>query len=688
MTSDSSTVTLLNQAAGYGVLVGVGGGFAIGMVIVTILLRKYLKEDNNSTETFAVADRSVGTLLSASAVYSSWSWADELLWTTTMVYNYGIQSSYYYMSGLVIQITVMSMVGIHAKKKIPKAHTSLEIVELRYGKVAHILYMFLCLTNNLVSCSSMILAAAGAISIIAGNLHIVAATILTIFSVLCYSIYGGLKATFLTDFVHSLILLIVLCYFNTAVLTKIGGLDKLYDMLAAYAGSREIPGNYENSVITGKSQGAILFGLILTCGNFGLTVMDSSFWQKTFSATPRATVPAYLTAALAIVSNVWPLGAIIGGAAITMESSPKFPTYPRKMTQFEIDSGYALPYTLMATLGRSAVGGLLLILYLAVTSTISAQMISVSSITTFDIYKKYLNPKAHNKSLIFVSHIACIIFTFGAAGFSLMLHYVGVNMTWFGYFTPLIICPGVIPLIMTIVWDRQSWYAAIISPILGIVFGFTVWTTTAYKLTGEVNIDSLGGQLPALYGALTALFLPGIASVIITLIHPQKFDWKVLQHAQILVDENVSSEETVSDTIDEKDDPISKGEDNHTTTKDDKSIAEVAIDSDQSSSKLETQPDHPSALPQQLSTKELDFWIKISPGAAIFVLLIMWVLWPLPLYRDWIFTRDYFKGYVTVGLMWLYTTLLVIGIGPLIAGRRTIAHIVKSVYRDYIKRVD
>lgn len=242
MSSDASTVTLLPQAAGYGVLVGVGGGFAIGMVITTNLLRKYMKEDNNNTETFAVANRSVGTLLAASAVYSSWSWADELLWTTTMVYNYGVQSSYFYMSGLVIQIAVMAMVGIHAKKKIPKAHTSLEIVELRYGKLAHLLYMFLSLTTNLVSCASMILAAAGAISIIAGNLHIVAATILTIFSVLCYSIYGGLKATFLTDFAHSLILLIVLCYFNTGVLTKIGGLDELYDNLAAYGGSREIPG--------------------------------------------------------------------------------------------------------------------------------------------------------------------------------------------------------------------------------------------------------------------------------------------------------------------------------------------------------------------------------------------------------------------------------------------------------------
>ncbi|KAI5952142.1 hypothetical protein KGF57_004169, partial [Candida theae] len=636
MSSDSSAVQLLPQAAGYGVLIGVGGGFAIGMIIVTNLLRRYLKEDNNSTETFSVANRSVGTLLSASAVYSSWSWADELLWTTTMVYNYGIQSSFYYMAGLVIQIVVMSMVGIHAKKKCPKAHTSLEIVELRYGKVAHILFMCLSLITNLVSCSSMILAAAGAISIIAGNLHIVAATLLTIFSVLCYSIYGGLKATFLTDFAHSLILLIVLCYFNTAVLTKVGGLDGLYDKLAAFGGSREIPGNYKNSVITGKSQGAIFFGLVLTCGNFGLSVMDSSFWQKTFSAAPRATVPAYLTAALCIMSNPWPLGAIIGGAAITMESSPSFPTYPRKMTQYEIDSGYALPYTLMATLGRSAVGGLLLILYLAVTSTISAQMISVSSITTFDIYKKYINVKAGNKSLILVSHIGCVVFTFVAAGFSLMLHYVGVNMTWFGYFTPLIICPGVIPLVMSIVWDRQTWLAAVVSPIVGITCGLAVWTTTAYKLYDAVNITTLGMQLPALYGALTALFLPGIVSVVISLIKPQKFDWTVMQRAHILVQESEDANEDASAPgeiettarveaaeaeaeaeaeteakaeaeaagTDKKratappEQQIPKGE----SEKQDSDINTVnGLDSDQSSSNLESQPDN-DALPKEIST--------------------------------------------------------------------------------------
>ena len=58
-----SAVHLLDQAAGYGVLVGVGALFAGGMILTTFLLQRYLHENANSTETFAVANRSVGTFL-------------------------------------------------------------------------------------------------------------------------------------------------------------------------------------------------------------------------------------------------------------------------------------------------------------------------------------------------------------------------------------------------------------------------------------------------------------------------------------------------------------------------------------------------------------------------------------------------------------------------------------------------
>ncbi|RLP62635.1 hypothetical protein L150_01334 [Candida albicans Ca529L] len=667
-----SSVHLLNQAAGYGVLIGVGALFAGGMILTTFLLQKYLHENANSTETFSVANRSVGTFLSASAVYSSWSWSTEFLFVSSMTYNYGFQAGYYYGAGLAIQIAVMSVIGIHAKKRIPTAHTSLEAVQLRYGKAAHLLYLVLSLICNICSCSAMILACASGISIIAGNLHIVASTMLIPFGVLLYTVVGGLKATFLTDFVHTTVLLVVLCYINTAVLTsdQVGGIDGLYDKIIEVSKTKFIEGNYDGSILTGKSKGSVIFGLVLTAGNFGLTVMDSSFWQKTFSASPRATVPAYLLTAFLIFSNVWPISAIVGGSSHFLESDPSFPTYPRKMTQYEIDSGFVLPYVLKAILGNGGVGALLLILYLAVTSTVSAQMVSVSSIVSFDIYKKYIHPNAQNKSMINVSHITCVVFGLGIAGFSIMLHYVGVNMTWFGYFIPMAICPGVIPLIFTVTWDRQTFWAAFISPIVGFAAGLTVWISTAYHFYGSVTIESTGGQLPALYGSLTALLLPGTLSIIISFIKPEKFDWEKLKQVNLLVDGDSSSEVEIDN-------------DTPTIPKEKQDGVEVNFESDETSS-LEQQQQSQAA--SQLTVKEMDFWIKISTGSVIFILLVTWVIWPMSVYQDWVFTASYFKGYVTVALIWLYTTLIVIGLVPFYTGRHSAAKVFRGVYNDYIRR--
>lgn len=653
----TNSVELLLQGIGYGILVGVGGAFAIGMILTTKFLRVYLNGNHHSTETFSVANRNVGAALTTLAVYSLWLWATELLWVLTMVYNYGIQALYYYGAGLSIQIAVMALLGIHAKKKIPKAHTSLEIISLRYGKVAHILFLFLLLVNNLLLCSAMIVGAAGAISIIAGNLHIVASMMLIPFGVLLYTAFGGLKATFLTDFVHTLILLIVLCYINTAVLTleKIGGLDGLYNKLVDHDSDRYIEGNFAGSFITGKLKGLVIFGLILTAGNFGLCIMDSLFWQKTFSADTRLTVPAYLTSAVLIFLNVWPLGAIVGGASLVLSNTQEWPTYPREMLTYEISLGFTLPYTLKTVLGNGGVGAILLVIYLAVTLTVLAQLISVSLIVSFDIFKKYLKNDAGNRLMITVSHVTVVAFGLFAAGFSCMLHYVGVNMTWLGYFYPMIICPGVLPLIFSITWDRQSKLAVIVGPITGIVFGFIVWTTTAKKFYDEVNIETLGEQIPCLYGTLTALFLPGIVLIVISLIQNQKFDWSVLRDADLLV--KIESEYEVNPEISEK----------HSAFEE---TAEVALEV------VATIPD-----------KQLDFWIKIATGATIFILLITWVLWPMPLYRDWIYLREYFKGLVTVGLIWLYTTLIVVGLYPFWAGRRSIAIVARGVWKDLRRRI-
>lgn len=72
--------------------------------------------------------------------------------------------------------------------------------------------------------------------------------------VVTYTAVGGLKATFLTDFLHTTIALILLIYFSLAVLTNqhIGGLSGLYDKVKAT--EDYIPGNYQGSLLTMKSK--------------------------------------------------------------------------------------------------------------------------------------------------------------------------------------------------------------------------------------------------------------------------------------------------------------------------------------------------------------------------------------------------------------------------------------------------
>lgn len=90
-----------------------------------------------------------------------------------------------------------------------------------------------------------------------------------------YTAVGGLKATFLTDFFHTAIALVLIIYFTIGVLVheQIGGLSGLYDKVLAL--ETKVSGNYKGSLLSFKSKGGIMFGLDLKFGNMALVVMVS-----------------------------------------------------------------------------------------------------------------------------------------------------------------------------------------------------------------------------------------------------------------------------------------------------------------------------------------------------------------------------------------------------------------------------
>lgn len=176
MASHPST-QVLTQADGYGIIVGLSVVFALLIVVAVKMQKRYLSEDSDESEMFMVANRSVSAGLVCSAVFSSWMWINESVFCAAYTYKWGVALPIWWASGLSFQIALMALLGIVAKLRVPFVHTSLEFIRVRYGGIAHKIFILLNLVNNIFGCGSMILAGSQLITGMTG-MHVVAVGIL------------------------------------------------------------------------------------------------------------------------------------------------------------------------------------------------------------------------------------------------------------------------------------------------------------------------------------------------------------------------------------------------------------------------------------------------------------------------------------------------------------------------------
>ena len=123
----------------------------------------------------------------------------------------------------------------------------------------------------------------------------------------------------------------------------------------------------------------------------------------------------------------------MGLGALALEQTPAFPTYPRRMTAAEVSSGLVLPYTSQALAGKGGAGAVLVIIFMACTSITSAQLIAMSSIYAFDVYKTYINPKATNAQIITQSHVGVVGAWLVVSSLATAFHRGGVDLNWLLY---------------------------------------------------------------------------------------------------------------------------------------------------------------------------------------------------------------------------------------------------------------
>jgi Na+/proline symporter len=311
---------------------------------------------------------------------------------------------------------------------------------------------------------------------------------------------------------------------------------------------------------------------------------------------------------------------------------------------------------------------MLLALFMSVTSTVSSSSIAVSSILSFDLYRTYINPKATDSQVVRVSHFDVVFHGFFITGIALALNYGGANMTWINYVQPILTSGAVFPTFFTLMWSGQTRKAAIISPILGLATGIITWLTTAKSIYGSISMVTTVKQAPALYGAIGSLFSPIVYSVVISYIKPETFDWREFLRIDSLKDydspsdtDTVASPGIVTPVL-----GASSSDEEKAAYK-----SPVAITTQQPS--IRDLPADELQHPFDSETiSQLRTWLKIAWGFLIFIMAITLFLWPVPLYRDYIFTKSFYSGWIVVAIFWQFLAFFAVVVYPIFDGRHEI----------------
>ncbi|GAX26385.1 hypothetical protein FisN_2Hu195 [Fistulifera solaris] len=352
------------------------------------------------------------------------------------------------------------------------------------------------------------------------------------------------------------------------------------------------------------SSDGLMFGLINIVGNFGTVFVDQSYWQSAIAARPESAAKGYLLGGICWFSIPFSLATSLGLASTALMLP---------ISSSEAGSGLVPPAVAVELLGNTGAALILIMLFMAIVSTGSAESIAVSSLVAYDIYREYINPEATGEQILFVSRVVIVVFGAFMGVFSIILYEIGLNLGWVYLFMGVVIGSAVFPLWNMMTWKKASGTGAVIAAWSGLALAVTGWLVAATIQSGEISIDALGTNEVMLSGNLIAILSSGFIHYVYSVfIDPQDYDFATLDASIKLVED------------------------------DRRGLTEAEKD------------------PRVLEKAER--WI-VRRGYVLTLVLI--VIWPLLSVPAGVFSKSYFAFWVLIAMCWGFGAAIIITVLPL-----------------------
>ncbi|VDI41963.1 Hypothetical predicted protein [Mytilus galloprovincialis] len=558
------------------------GGLSITLGIVHYAVRRYIYRDAHSLDTVFDAGGKVTLGLTAVTVTSQMLWPADFLQSATIMSKYGLGGSLFFAVAIVLDILMFPVLSLTLKTRAPGAKTFLQIICARFGKGAHIVFCCIALFANLITVMALILAAKAAINVLVKDVSDEMILLLLAFLFGSYCLIGGLGTTFYISYFNTALTFVSVLVFIVHVTYK--ETDNIFtkkeNMYEAMKCIQAPDGNYENSFMTFRSRGGVIYGVVLFLMATSLSFCDQAHWQSRIAAKPAQGVAGFFIAAY-----IWfaiPLTITITSSSVYMSMSYQNGTH--LLSAFDVDSGFITPFVMESVMGKTGAYMLITMVTMALMSTGSGEVMAVSSIMVYDIYKVYISPyrrgiditqcplcgkerkhtddtrnsadqickcpsvttckdcendgmvrmkaqhflhpyecsvhgryRRYEDELLHYKNWCMIWVTIGIVPYGLLIVNLGVNLNWAVFTLQGVYSAFLCPLLMTIVWSKCTAKAIITGSIMG-VLAYVAGVLIVAELVYEGGLGNFLTNTSSDYSLLGGITSAVIMSVSCTII--------------------------------------------------------------------------------------------------------------------------------------------------------------------------
>ena len=198
---------------------------------------------------------------------------------------------------------------------------------------------------------------------------------------------------------------------------------------------------------------------------------------------------------------------------------------------------------------------------------------------------------------------------------------------------------------------------------------------TAGLFDSEFTLATTGSDYPMLGGNVVSLCSPIIIIAICQLIWGHAhYDFELLAEFKTLREILPDIEEEEEGSVSTDNDDATKGI-NQAKLEVAKSRATIREHEEQAAQKHQEEYDEGERLLKRSA--------KYARIACVVVTLILLIIWPMPMYGSgYIFSKQFFTGWIVVAIIWLFFSLFVVELLPLWQGRFAIAHVMRGMCWD------